>query len=64
MAKSRSIFLCNQCGAESSQYYGRCPQCQGWNTLVEQALAPRELASNRVPLVADRPLVRPNPGWL
>ncbi len=47
MAKSRSIFLCNQCGAESSQYYGRCPQCQGWNTLVEQALPAREGAANR-----------------
>ncbi|MFZ4639353.1 MAG: DNA repair protein RadA [Nodosilinea sp.] len=47
MAKSRSIFVCNQCGAESSQYYGRCPQCQGWNTLVEQALPAREGVANR-----------------
>ncbi|MGD1904843.1 MAG: DNA repair protein RadA [Leptolyngbyaceae cyanobacterium] len=37
MAKSRSIFVCNACGAESPQYFGRCPVCGSWNTLVEQA---------------------------
>ena len=42
MAKSRSIFVCNQCGAESSQYYGRCPVCSSWNSLVEQALPAKE----------------------
>lgn len=37
MAKSRSIFVCNSCGAEFSQYFGRCSVCGEWNTLVEQA---------------------------
>ncbi|MGF1523545.1 MAG: DNA repair protein RadA [Leptolyngbyaceae cyanobacterium] len=37
MAKSRSIFVCSSCGAESSQYFGRCSVCGSWNTLVEQA---------------------------
>ncbi|MEM9007832.1 MAG: DNA repair protein RadA, partial [Cyanobacteria bacterium P01_F01_bin.86] len=36
MAKSRSIFVCSSCGAESSQYFGRCSVCGSWNTLVEQ----------------------------
>lgn len=36
MVKSRSIFVCNSCGAESSQYFGRCSVCGSWNTLVEQ----------------------------
>ncbi len=39
MAKARSIFVCNSCGAESSQYFGRCPVCSSWNTLVEQVSA-------------------------
>ncbi|MBU6228443.1 MAG: DNA repair protein RadA [Cyanobacteria bacterium REEB459] len=56
MAKTRSIFLCNQCGAESSQYYGRCPQCQGWNTLVEQALPVREVAAGRATSQRRSPL--------
>ncbi|NER79560.1 MAG: DNA repair protein RadA [Leptolyngbya sp. SIO1D8] len=39
MAKSRSIFTCNSCGAEFSQYFGRCSVCGNWNTLVEQAVS-------------------------
>lgn len=45
MAKSRSIFVCNSCGAESSQYFGRCSVCGSWNTLVEQASAVPEKAT-------------------
>jgi DNA repair protein RadA/Sms len=52
MAKSRSIFICNECGAESSQYYGRCPVCGSWNSLVEQALPAKESASARLPGVS------------
>ena len=37
MAKLRSIYVCNECGAESSQYFGKCPLCGSWNSLVEQA---------------------------
>ncbi len=42
MAKSRSIFVCNECGAESPQYFGRCPVCNSWNSLVEQAQPAKE----------------------
>ncbi|QQE64291.1 DNA repair protein RadA [Leptolyngbya sp. BL0902] len=52
MPKSRSIFVCNECGAESSQYYGRCPVCGSWNSLVEQALPAKESASARLPGVS------------
>ncbi|PSR14960.1 DNA repair protein RadA, partial [filamentous cyanobacterium CCP3] len=44
MAKSRSIFVCNECGAESPQYFGRCPVCNSWNSLVEQAQPAKETA--------------------
>ncbi len=40
MPKVRSHFVCNQCGAESSQYFGKCPACSAWNSLTEQILAP------------------------
>lgn len=35
MAKTFTKFVCQQCGAESPQWFGRCPNCQKWNTLVE-----------------------------
>ncbi|MEM9808555.1 MAG: DNA repair protein RadA [Cyanobacteria bacterium P01_D01_bin.56] len=38
MAKSRSIYVCNECGAESRQYFGKCAVCGSWNSLVEQTV--------------------------
>lgn len=42
MSKSRTFYVCNQCGAESSQYYGRCTVCSSWNSLVEQVAPQKE----------------------
>ncbi|MCX8009231.1 MAG: DNA repair protein RadA [Patescibacteria group bacterium] len=33
--KRRSVFLCQQCGHETPQWYGKCPSCGSWNTLIE-----------------------------
>ena len=38
MPKLRSHFVCNQCGAESLQYLGRCSSCAAWNSLEEQVV--------------------------
>ena len=35
MAKSRTVYLCDSCGAESPKWEGRCPSCGQWNTLAE-----------------------------
>jgi DNA repair protein RadA/Sms len=40
MPKSRTSYVCNECGADSPQYFGKCPFCGSWNSLVEQAVAP------------------------
>lgn len=36
MAKSKSIFICQECGHESSGWLGKCPACNQWNTFVEE----------------------------
>jgi len=36
--KPVSRFVCNNCGAHSSSWAGRCSVCGEWNTLVEEAL--------------------------
>ena len=38
--KSRTIFVCQQCGKESLKWLGRCPDCQQWNTFVETTISP------------------------
>lgn len=40
MAKSRTTYVCNECGAESPQWFGKCPTCGTYNSLEEQILAP------------------------
>ncbi|MGB0253124.1 MAG: DNA repair protein RadA [Litorivicinaceae bacterium] len=40
MAKVKSIYQCQECGATSSQWVGQCPGCQAWNTLVESVQVP------------------------
>ena len=36
MAKQKTFFSCQQCGFQSPKWHGRCPDCQQWNTLVEE----------------------------
>ncbi|MCC5599865.1 DNA repair protein RadA [Nostoc favosum] len=36
MAKAKTFFVCNECGAESPQWFGKCPACGTYNSLEEQ----------------------------
>jgi len=38
MAKSRTVFFCQNCGYESAKWLGKCPSCQEWNTFVEELI--------------------------
>jgi DNA repair protein RadA/Sms len=35
--KSKSIFACTECGAQSPKWLGRCPDCGAWNSFVEES---------------------------
>jgi len=40
MAKVRTIYSCQKCGAQSPRWVGRCPECGDWNTYVEERETP------------------------
>lgn len=40
MSKSRSEYVCQQCGRRFARMMGRCPQCGTWNSLVEEVVTP------------------------
>ena len=40
MAKSRSSFVCQNCGAITNRWQGRCNSCHEWNSIVEENAAP------------------------
>jgi len=39
MVKVKSKWICQNCGYETSGYLGKCPDCAGWGTLVEEIIA-------------------------
>ncbi|MFB2836325.1 DNA repair protein RadA [Floridanema evergladense] len=38
MPKPRTTYICNECGAESPQWFGKCPACNTYNSLEEQLI--------------------------
>ena len=36
MSNKFSTFICQNCGSETSQYFGRCLNCNEWDTIVEE----------------------------
>ena len=55
MSKTRTQFVCQQCGSTSPKWMGRCPDCGEWNTLVETIVESKE----RSPLSYAAPRSKP-----
>jgi DNA repair protein RadA/Sms len=47
MAKTRTKYVCQQCGGEHSKWMGKCPDCGAWNTLEEVVDIPQSPAQQR-----------------
>jgi len=39
LTKTRSQYVCSDCGATTSQWVGKCPGCKEWNTLKKEVVA-------------------------
>ena len=38
--KTKTVYSCQECGAQSQKWLGRCPECEAWNSLVEERPVP------------------------
>lgn len=36
MAKTKTAYVCTECGYDSPKWYGKCPSCGSWNTMAEE----------------------------
>ena len=36
MVKTKTMFVCQECGAQSPRWSGKCTSCESWNSLVEE----------------------------
>lgn len=58
MAKSKTVFFCKECGAQSSSWIGKCPQCGAWNSYIEEVI---ERTNNEVRIKSKTKTSSPQP---
>jgi len=56
MAKIKSVFVCQSCGAESAKWVGKCPSCGEWNTYVEEVVSKTVHSSTDFSVEKSRPV--------
>ena len=57
MPRPVSRFVCSSCGFQAPKWYGRCPQCGEWNTMVEEVERPSSGAGNQGVLHPAEPVM-------
>lgn len=58
MAKSKTVFFCQNCGAQSAKWIGRCTSCGEWNTYVEEIIQ-KESDKNKSPIPKNSKVSKP-----
>ena len=46
MARQKTAYVCNDCGADYTKWQGQCTACNAWNTLTEVRLASAKASTN------------------
>ena len=57
--KTKTVYVCSDCGAESPKWIGKCPSCGAWNTYVEEVVSKEPPAKRPLFDVPDRGKARP-----
>ncbi|MFH0739254.1 MAG: DNA repair protein RadA [Candidatus Omnitrophota bacterium] len=56
--KTKTVFSCQNCGYQSPKWLGRCPDCNSWNSFVEEDFAaPAAKGKERVSLYKEAPVL-------
>ena len=45
-SKTKTVFICSECGYETVKWMGQCPSCSSWNTLEEQIITSKKSSNN------------------
>src|SRR3989338_5042206 len=53
MTKTKTMFVCQNCGAQSPAWLGRCPACESWNTLLEESILGESMATGTISTKAN-----------
>jgi len=55
--KTSTVFVCQSCGYQSTKWMGRCPDCEKWNSLVEESDADKFAPANSFPRFSEQPFL-------
>jgi len=56
MAKTRTIFICQECGHQVSKWLGKCPECNSWNSFSEERQLQASSSKSRNNFESSAPL--------
>ncbi|MCB9772493.1 MAG: DNA repair protein RadA [Candidatus Omnitrophica bacterium] len=54
--KTKIMYICQTCGAQSPRWVGKCPSCEGWNTYVEETITPISKEGRGGVVFSDKPV--------
>ena len=61
MAKTKTVYVCSNCGADSPKWLGKCPNCGEWNTYVEEIVTKEPAVKRPVPGIMEGNKIRQGP---
>lgn len=57
MVQTKSIYTCQNCGAQSAKWIGKCPACNEWNSYVEEVIGKKQSTGKlSVQIAGNQPL--------
>ncbi len=59
MAKTKTTYFCQNCGAQHAKWVGQCPNCKEWNTVVEEVVQKEEKRNWKSPSNSKKIVSKP-----
>jgi DNA repair protein RadA/Sms len=61
MAKSKTLFCCTNCGHSQTKWFGKCPQCNEFNSAVEETIQPQTTRDQTLQRKSTKSKIEPLP---
>ena len=45
--KTKTTYICSECGYKSPKWLGKCPGCNSWNTIQETVITEKKTSATR-----------------
>jgi DNA repair protein RadA/Sms len=56
MSKTKTRYICSNCGATASGWMGKCPECNSWDTMTEEVISGKSGSGVSKQMTGDKPI--------